>query len=153
MRGVTTTFSNSVKIIFASTGASEQAIDTPSHWKWWRSLTMVPAVNKVKCLSSVNDTTKTVHHQQLSGGNYPGGGEAIVQGPIILERNCLGGNCPGGNYLGRTVVLPFFPMLWTMTPKPQKFESSISITLTWYPLLRYYFWMSINLEEHICGSF
>ena len=29
---------------------------------WWRSLTMVPAGNKAICLSSVNHTTKTIHH-------------------------------------------------------------------------------------------
>ena len=29
---------------------------------WWGSLTMVPAVNKAKCLSSVNHTTKTIYH-------------------------------------------------------------------------------------------
>ena len=29
---------------------------------WWESLTMVPVENKVKHLSSVNYTTKTVHH-------------------------------------------------------------------------------------------
>ena len=31
MRGVKTAFSNSVKIIFASTGVSEETIDTSSH--------------------------------------------------------------------------------------------------------------------------
>ena len=30
--------------------------------RWWRSLTMVPAGNKAKRLSSVNHTTKTIHH-------------------------------------------------------------------------------------------
>ena len=30
--------------------------------RWWRTLTMVPAGNKVKCLSSVNHATKTIHH-------------------------------------------------------------------------------------------
>ena len=29
---------------------------------WWGSLTIVPAGNKAKCLSSVNHTTKTIHH-------------------------------------------------------------------------------------------
>ena len=29
--------------------------------RWWRSLTMVPAGNKAKCLSSVNHTTKIIH--------------------------------------------------------------------------------------------
>ena len=31
--------------------------------RWWGSLTMVPAGNKAKRLSSVNHTTKTIHHQ------------------------------------------------------------------------------------------
>ena len=30
--------------------------------RWWGSLTMVPAGNKAKHLSSVNHTTKTIHH-------------------------------------------------------------------------------------------
>ena len=30
--------------------------------RWWGSLTMVPAGNKAKRLSSVNHTTKTIHH-------------------------------------------------------------------------------------------
>ena len=30
--------------------------------RWWGSLTMVPAENKAKRLSSVNHTTKTIHH-------------------------------------------------------------------------------------------
>ena len=30
--------------------------------QWWGPLTMVPAGNKAKCLSSVNHTTKTIHH-------------------------------------------------------------------------------------------
>ena len=30
--------------------------------RWWRSLTMVPAGNNAKCLSSVYHTTKTIHH-------------------------------------------------------------------------------------------
>ena len=30
--------------------------------RWWGSLTMVPAGNKTKRLSSVNHTTKTIHH-------------------------------------------------------------------------------------------
>ena len=29
--------------------------------RWWKSLTMVPARNKAKRLSSVNHTTKTIH--------------------------------------------------------------------------------------------
>ena len=33
--------------------------------RWWRSLTMVPAGNKAKRLSSVNHTTKTIHHHTL----------------------------------------------------------------------------------------
>ena len=31
--------------------------------RWWGSLTMVTAGNKAKHLSSVNDTTKAIHHQ------------------------------------------------------------------------------------------
>ena len=34
--------------------------------RWWGSLTMVPAGNKVKCLSLFNHTTKTIHHHSLS---------------------------------------------------------------------------------------
>ena len=34
--------------------------------RWWGSLTMVPAENKAKCLSSVNHTTKTIHHYRKS---------------------------------------------------------------------------------------
>ena len=39
----------------------------PCSWRvrdsrWWRSLTMIPAGNKAKRLSSVNHTTKTIHH-------------------------------------------------------------------------------------------
>ena len=30
--------------------------------RWWGSLTMVPAGNKAKSLSSVSHTTKTIHH-------------------------------------------------------------------------------------------
>ena len=30
--------------------------------RWWVSLTMVPAGNKAKRVSSVNHTTKTIHH-------------------------------------------------------------------------------------------
>ena len=30
--------------------------------RWWGSLTMAPAENKAKRLSSVNHTTKTIHH-------------------------------------------------------------------------------------------
>ena len=30
--------------------------------QWWESLTMIPAENKVKRLSSVNHTKKTIHH-------------------------------------------------------------------------------------------
>ena len=30
--------------------------------RWWGSLTMIPAGNKAKHLSSVNHTTKTIHH-------------------------------------------------------------------------------------------
>ena len=30
--------------------------------RWWGSLTMVPAANKAKCLSSVNHITKRIHH-------------------------------------------------------------------------------------------
>ena len=30
--------------------------------RWWRSLTMAPAGNKAKRLSSVNHTTKSIHH-------------------------------------------------------------------------------------------
>ena len=30
--------------------------------RWWGSLAMVPAGNKAKSLSSVNHTTKTIHH-------------------------------------------------------------------------------------------
>ena len=41
MRDVTTTFSNSVKIILASTGASEEAIGTPSHY-WYPITLLVP---------------------------------------------------------------------------------------------------------------
>ena len=33
--------------------------------RWWGSLTVVPAVNKAKPLSSVNHTTKTIHHHHL----------------------------------------------------------------------------------------
>ena len=34
--------------------------------QWWGSLRMVPAGNKVKCLLSVNHTTKTIHHHHHS---------------------------------------------------------------------------------------
>ena len=34
--------------------------------RWWGSLTMVSAENKSKCLSSVNHTTKTIHHHHPS---------------------------------------------------------------------------------------
>ena len=34
--------------------------------RWWGSLKMVPAGNKVKCLSLFNYTTKTIHHHSLS---------------------------------------------------------------------------------------
>ena len=34
-------------------------------WRWWESLTMVPAGNETKCLLSVNHTTKTIHHHHL----------------------------------------------------------------------------------------
>ena len=34
--------------------------------RWWGSLRMVPAGNKVKCLLSVNHTTKTIHHHHHS---------------------------------------------------------------------------------------
>ena len=37
--------------------------------QWWRSLTMVPAVNKAKRLSSVNHTIKAIHHHHHSLGN------------------------------------------------------------------------------------
>ena len=33
--------------------------------RWWRSLTMAPAGNKAKRLSSVNHNTKTIHHHHL----------------------------------------------------------------------------------------
>ena len=41
--------------------------------RWWGSLTMVLAVNKSKCLSPVNHTTKTIHHHHLilSGFSFP----------------------------------------------------------------------------------
>ena len=29
---------------------------------WWEYMTMIPIGNKAKCLSSVNHTTKTIHH-------------------------------------------------------------------------------------------
>ena len=35
-------------------------------WRWWRSLTMVLAGNKAKCLSSVNHTIKTIHSSSKS---------------------------------------------------------------------------------------
>ena len=41
--------------------------------RWWGSLTVVPARNKVKRLSSVNHATKTIHHHhvvQISVTNY-----------------------------------------------------------------------------------
>ena len=31
-------------------------------WRWWGSLTMVPAGNKTKHILSVNHTTKIIHH-------------------------------------------------------------------------------------------
>ena len=34
--------------------------------RWWRSLIMAPAGNKNKRLSSVNHTTKTIHHSSSS---------------------------------------------------------------------------------------
>ena len=34
--------------------------------RWWGSLTVVPAGNKAKRLSSVNHTTKTIHHHHHS---------------------------------------------------------------------------------------
>ena len=38
---------------------------------WWGSLTMVPAENKAKGLSSVNHTTKTIHcHHSISWPNF-----------------------------------------------------------------------------------
>ena len=37
--------------------------------RWWGSLTMFPAGNKGKCLSSVNHTTKTIHHHYQSEVN------------------------------------------------------------------------------------
>ena len=40
--------------------------------QWWGSLTMVPAGNKAKCLSSVNHTTKTIH-QGLSHNIFANG--------------------------------------------------------------------------------
>ena len=38
---------------------------------WWGSLTMVPARNKTKSLSSVNYTTKTIHHSSSSSSGAP----------------------------------------------------------------------------------
>ena len=38
--------------------------------RWWGSLTMVPAGNKAKRLSSVNHTTKTIHHHQTTFSWY-----------------------------------------------------------------------------------
>ena len=32
--------------------------------RWWESLTVVPTRNKAKRLSSVNQTTRTIHHHQ-----------------------------------------------------------------------------------------
>ena len=38
--------------------------------RWWGSLTMVPAGNKAKGLSSVNHTAKTIHHHHHTSSNY-----------------------------------------------------------------------------------
>ena len=39
------------------------------HSRWWGSLTMVPAGNKAKCLSSVNHTTKIINSSSSSSSS------------------------------------------------------------------------------------
>ena len=49
-------------------------------WRWWGSLTMFPTGNKAKRLSSVNHTTKTIHHSS----SYPGTASGFIDKTKVL---------------------------------------------------------------------
>ena len=62
----------------------------PCSWRvgdsrWWGSLTMVPAGNKAKRLSSVNHTTKTIHyhHHHPSHSHAPQFSTSFSSSPIF----------------------------------------------------------------------
>ena len=53
--------------------------------RWWRSQTMVPAGNNAKRYSSVNHTTKTIHHHLHNRRQSP----KISNGTIIKNSEIL----------------------------------------------------------------
>ena len=56
--------------LWSCAGLSKSCWWHVGYLQWWESLTVVPARNKAKRLSSVNHITKTIHHLHYSEDLY-----------------------------------------------------------------------------------
>ena len=90
--------------------------------RWWGSLTMVPAGNKSKSLSSVNHTTKAIHHQfiTLPLNNVEKQWAKLASSYVMGSQHCIGGE---GGFLNTLFKIPIFcHWFWNLQKKKTKDE-------------------------------